>query len=82
MRAWYQGPAWKARRREAIEQAGGTCQICGTDAALEVHHVKEYRTETEFLRGPFWVVCRDCHRGLHSTGRDRRKAWRAEAMRA
>ena len=77
---WYKLDAWKRRRREAIEAAGGKCGVCGGQGQLEAHHVDGYESYIQFLTTPLWIVCRDCHRDLHDTDRPRRKAWRRAAM--
>ena len=79
---WYKLEAWKLRRAAAIEEAGGKCRVCGGNHDLEAHHTDGYETYMQFLTVALWVVCRDCHRDIHSPDRLRRKAWKRAAMEA
>ncbi len=67
-RSYLQSAAWKQRRREAIQRAGGRCQVCNSSGPLEVHH-RTYKRVGRELPGDLTVLCRGCHARFHDGGR-------------
>jgi 5-methylcytosine-specific restriction endonuclease McrA len=70
-------------RKQAIEQYGYRCQVCGFDFGavygewgkgyIEVHHLRplsERSGEHEVTVAEVAVVCANCHRVLHRNGRE------------
>jgi hypothetical protein len=66
---YLQGPGWKKRRLEAIENAGGECEKCqmprwlaeiAYDQDLHVHHLS-YANKGNELAEDLQVLCRRCH---------------------
>jgi hypothetical protein len=51
---------WKKKRLEAIERAGGKCQLCNRNHCLHVHH-RKYSTWGEEPITDLTVLCEDCH---------------------
>jgi len=62
-------------RRKVLVRSRGVCEDCGTQARLEIHHLR-YTTEpdmygnTESIRGKetpddLRALCRDCHFARH-----------------
>ena len=56
---------WKLTRMEAMERAGGKCQICGANCErLNVHHNTYerlgYEAPTDLV-----VLCENCHEIFH-----------------
>jgi hypothetical protein len=65
---WYlQSDDWKAARKSAHRRAGGKCQACNSDKALEVHH-RTYERRGEELASDLLVLCRRCHQAVHFHG--------------
>ena len=62
--AYLQSPRWAGIRRRVKERDGWTCQFCGTDEHLEVHHV-HYRTVGSENGHELVTLCRLCHKGEH-----------------
>lgn len=59
------GAEWKRKRAEALERDNHTCQDCGVDEILEVHHITPARrfndvSEAHKLSN-LVTLCRDCH---------------------
>jgi hypothetical protein len=65
---YLQSAAWQQRRREAIQLAGGRCQVCNSSGALEVHH-RTYERVGREVPGDLTVLCRECHARFHEGGR-------------
>lgn len=86
-RAYLRSPEWRARRKAAIERAGGRCMDCGSTRNLHVHHLTYKRHGTEFARD-LRVLCSRCHRRRHRDGGrtydtvDRFIGWIGDARRA
>lgn len=55
---------WQRVRTLALEQAGHTCDLCGRDDRLEVHHRTYERVGFE-RQSDLIVLCHDCHRDFH-----------------
>ena len=73
-------PVWN-KRTELLERLlADTCELCGSQEEVEVHHVRSLKSLQKKERGemPAWaktmiarhrktlVLCRTCHRALHS----------------
>jgi 5-methylcytosine-specific restriction endonuclease McrA len=86
-RAYLRSSEWKARRKDALERAGGRCMDCGTTKSLHVHHLTYKRHGNELARD-LRVLCSRCHRRRHRDGGrsvdllDRFVGWVAERRRA
>jgi hypothetical protein len=64
-REYLESAAWRAKREEAIERAGGRCQLCNVAApVLHVHH-RTYERVGRELPGDLTVLCGPCHRRYH-----------------
>ena len=62
---YLQSDHWKEKRKEALEFYGYSCQYCGLEVCLEVHH-HHYRTMwNEVCKDDLIVLCDDCHECLH-----------------
>jgi 5-methylcytosine-specific restriction endonuclease McrA len=69
---------WKALRAEAFARDGHKCVKCGSNKALQGHHL---RYSKDFRATPLkWVqtLCLDCHERLHREKSAERKANRRE----
>lgn len=62
--AYLHSPAWRARRRAAIEAAGGRCQICSGPDDLEAHH-RTYARFGHEAAGDLTILCDTCHALVH-----------------
>lgn len=62
--------AWRLRRREAIERAGGKCERCGSTWRLTAHHKTYDRLGAE-LPEDLEVLCGACHINEHRETLDR-----------
>jgi hypothetical protein len=66
-RNFYDLPGWKRWRIvrfEAIERAGGVCEICHKNSATQVHHWT-YDSEGWERPSDLSAVCDDCHLMIH-----------------
>jgi len=57
---------WSDTRRAAIEYHGASCDICGSERQLQVHHITYARKGHELL-SDLVVLCKWCHLKQHST---------------
>jgi hypothetical protein len=57
-------PEWRGRRRDAIERAGGMCQLCCSAKRLHVHHRTYVRLGREHP-SDLTVLCEECHDLFH-----------------
>lgn len=55
---------WERTRHDAIERAGGRCQLCNKDKRLQVHHRTYERRGCE-EPGDLTVLCSHCHAKFH-----------------
>jgi hypothetical protein len=70
---YYKTEEWHAKRRLVIERAGGLCEGCGKNEAVQAHHL-HYRT---FKREFLWdlkAVCRECHERVHAIQKENKTA--------
>lgn len=61
---YLQSEHWKAIRNEAIERAGGRCQLCNKPGILHVHH-RTYENVSNEKPGDLIVLCGHCHAKFH-----------------
>jgi 5-methylcytosine-specific restriction endonuclease McrA len=66
-REYLRTPEWAERRRGALRRAGHTCETCGKDGALHVHH-RTYERRGEENPDDLVVLCEDCHLAVHTSG--------------
>lgn len=55
---------WQQVRHNAIERAGGRCQVCNSTDRLNVHH-NTYERRGEELPSDVIVLCQRCHETFH-----------------
>jgi hypothetical protein len=60
-------PEWFTVRMTALAVAGGRCEVCNTEAPLDVHHRTYDRLGEEVLED-LSVLCRECHERFHAHG--------------
>lgn len=65
---YLQSATWQTKRRKKLVQANGRCQVCGSDARLEVHHNTYARVGNERM-SDLLVLCRECHQLFHDERR-------------
>jgi hypothetical protein len=61
---YLQSPQWKIKRAKVLKRANGTCEGCGENKAVEVHHLTYDRIYNEMLFD-LVAVCKSCHDQLH-----------------
>jgi len=61
---YYKTEHWRERRKEAIEDAGGMCDECGSVKELHVHH-RNYNSLFKEKDRDLIVLCKKCHEDLH-----------------
>ena len=66
--AYLMSDVWTVRKHAARAAAGGRCQICNYGGRLDVHHRTYERIGNE-LPTDVVVLCRQCHRLFHESGR-------------
>ncbi len=62
---YLRSPEWKSKRLQALKSAGYSCQMCGAQTSLHVHHI----TYTNLYRetpADLACVCEHCHSAIHS----------------
>ena len=62
--AWIESDAWREIRDKTIDRADHTCERCGEQRWLQVHH-KHYRSLGHEQPEDLEVLCRDCHQDEH-----------------
>jgi len=63
---YLQSEEWKARRILVLSRDNNLCQLCRTEPALDVHHLKYDNLYDEPLED-LQALCRACHVNLHRT---------------
>jgi 5-methylcytosine-specific restriction endonuclease McrA len=63
------GVGWKPQRRQALERAGGVCEICRKNPVEDVHHKVPVRCFADPSDANFEsnlvAVCKKCHAAAH-----------------
>lgn len=68
---WYLGtPEWREKADAVLGRAGGLCEGCRKNRALQVHHLTYEHVGAEFLF-ELVAICRPCHSRLHEMDRCR-----------
>jgi len=58
--------AYRNLRRQIIERDGWRCQLCGSIAGVEVHHIQRRSRAGEDSDDNLITLCSACHRRAHS----------------
>lgn len=61
-------PEWQQKRTARLRAAGWACQVCCSQARLNVHH-RTYARLGQERDMDLIVLCRKCHRLYHENGR-------------
>jgi len=56
---------WQHLRDEALDRAFHCCQLCNSDARLEVHHRTYEDLGTGGEKSHLIVLCKECHQAHH-----------------
>ena len=59
---------WQSVRKEALERAGGRCQVCNANDRLHTHH-RSYERRGEEMPSDVIVLCASCHKLFHDNGK-------------
>lgn len=59
-------PIWQTKRKQRLVIDNYTCQMCGSQEPLEVHHI-HYRTFKQESMDDLVSLCRKCHAYIHQT---------------
>ena len=62
---YLQSPEWKAKRRHHLKLAHHSCQMCGSQRNLHIHHIN-YANLYRELDSDLAVVCESCHTAIHT----------------
>ncbi len=68
---YLKGPHWLQLRKEVLAKRS-TCERCGTDRRLQLHHTYYYKDGRSVLyrerqhSDVFLVLCHDCHMHTHN----------------
>ncbi len=62
-------PKYRAVRQEAIDRAGGKCEMCRLAAVTEAHHLRYPAWGTFDTVDNLLAVCHECHCDIHGTER-------------
>lgn len=65
---YLRSPEWREKAAEARARAGGRCQVCNTNADLQVHH-RTYERLRDELPEDLTVLCHACHEVFHRSRR-------------
>jgi hypothetical protein len=57
---------WKVRRQEALVRDNYTCQQCGAQRDLDVHHILPRGKRGTHALENLTTLCRRCHEAQHS----------------
>ena len=61
---YLESPEWQGVRMQALEYAGGRCQLCNSSDHLNVHH-RTYERLGEEQESDVTVLCKSCHELFH-----------------
>jgi 5-methylcytosine-specific restriction endonuclease McrA len=56
---------YAALRRQVLERDGWRCQVCGSSAELQVHHLQRRSKLGGDQNENLIVLCAECHRRQH-----------------
>lgn len=59
------GSDWSGKREERLLYDNYTCQSCGSDKSLHVHHWTPYRFCYDNSLENLVTLCKECHREMH-----------------
>lgn len=62
---YLQTEVWQGLKNEAIERAGGRCQLCNSSDSLHVHHRVYPKVWGDELISDLTVLCNSCHFVFH-----------------
>lgn len=74
--AYIASEAWRRKRQAVLERDNYQCQTCLATECLEVHH-KTYRALGDEPLEDLITLCKDCHRAITTSIRERRYHKRA-----
>jgi len=58
--------AYQHLRRQVLERDGWRCQLCGSMAGVEVHHIERRSQAGADAEQNLITLCSACHRRAHS----------------
>jgi 5-methylcytosine-specific restriction endonuclease McrA len=58
--------AYHTLRRNVLERDGWRCQVCGSTAGLEVHHIRRRSHSGDDSESNLITLCSRCHRAIHA----------------
>jgi len=58
--------AYRNLRQQVLERDGWRCQLCGSMAGVEVHHIQRRSQTGEDSEENLISLCSACHRRIHS----------------
>jgi len=58
--------AYQTLRRQVLERDGWRCQLCGSMAGVEVHHIQRRSQVGADAEQNLITLCSACHRRAHS----------------
>ena len=61
---YLQSYEWKSKRKLVLNRDNNLCQICKTEQALDIHHLRYENLYNEPLED-LQALCRDCHVNMH-----------------
>lgn len=61
---YLQSPEWRERREQLMETVGASCEFCGNEEHLQVHHLSYEDLGQESLQ-QLAVLCKWCHADWH-----------------
>lgn len=61
---YLQSSHWQSLRKRVLELSGNSCQICGANDQLEVHHIT-YNNLYRERKDDLVCLCHDCHKAIH-----------------
>jgi len=64
----YNSPKWKAKRQEILERDNNTCQKCGSQEKLHIHHIYSYFYYPDYVFEDEYLItlCESCHSKCHA----------------
>lgn len=61
-------PLWTKKRKVILERDNHTCQLCGSNENLHIHHTqyKKGNKAWEYPNSTLVTLCKDCHQKVHA----------------